>query len=149
MKSSMFSPALCRSALAFLLSAATTLAANTDVPPARPLFLLPPPQELHLAGSETLTVGSRTRLSGPEAFVAIVRGVLEERVNLPELKDGAGGITVARPRDPSDALWTHGQAYVLTVRPSGVSIEAADSPGVFYAAQTLAQLIHNLSLIHI
>jgi len=143
MKSSLLSPARHLSALAFLLSAATTLAADAEGPPARPLYLIPPPQEFHLAGNETLTVDNRTRLSGPEAFVAIVRGVLEERVNLPGLKEGVGGITVARPRDPSDALWKHAQAYVLTVRPSGVSIEAADSPGVFYAAQTLAQLIHN------
>jgi len=109
---------------------------SSDTPP-----LIPPPQEIRLLEQGGFTVTSETRLSGPAALTAIVKDVLAERVNLTGLGEGLGGITVSKPRDPADGLWKHDQAYLLTVQASGISIEAADGPGVFYAAQTLAQLI--------
>lgn len=105
--------------------------------------LIPPPQELQLAEKGTFTVTSQTHITGPAEFAALVQEVLKERVNLSGLKEGIGGITVGGPRDPSDRLWKHEQAYQLIVQPEGVVIEACDNTGIFYAAQTLAQLIQS------
>lgn len=115
--------------------------AATDAPPAASLALIPPPQEIRLAEKGTFTVDAQTRLSGPKEFTAIVREVLSERAGLSGLMEGSGGIAVGQPGDPADGLWKNKQAYLLTVRPEGISIEAADRAGVFYAAQTLVQLI--------
>ena len=132
---------LCLSPLIFLVNAVTALPASAELQPARPLPLIPPPQEIRLGGSGTFTVSAKTPIAGPEELAAVTKDVLAERVNLTDLKKGTGGITVVKPRDPADGLWKHSQAYLLTVQPSGISIEAAYSTGTFYAAQTLAQLI--------
>ena len=126
-----------------LLNAATVFPASAEVQPTLTLPLIPPPQEIQCAGTGTFTVSAKTPIAGPAEFAAVLKDVLAERVNLADLKRGTGGITVAKPRDPADGLWQHGQAYLLTVQSSGISIEAADSTGAFYAAQTLAQLIQN------
>ncbi len=136
------------SSLGFLLKTATAVPAFAQAQPAAtPPLILPQPQEIRLSGSATFTVGATTHISGPAESAAIVKGVLAERVNLTGLKAGAGGITVAKPHDPTDKLWTHDQAYLLTVYASGISIEAADKTGTFYAAQTLAQLIQDHPVI--
>ena len=54
-----------------------------------------------------------------------------------------GGVTVSAPRDAGDGLWQHEQSYKLTVRTDGIALEAKSRQGVFYGAQTLAQLIGN------
>lgn len=128
--------------LSFICLAALACAA-AETPPATSLPLIPTPQEVRLAEIGTFTVDARTRVAGPSERAAIVREVLSERAGLTGLADGPGGITISRPSDPADGLWTHSQSYLLTVSPQGVAIEAADSAGVFYAAQTLAQLIAN------
>ncbi len=107
------------------------------------LLLIPRPQEFQLSEKGAFIVTPATPIDGPAAFTTIVKEVLTERVSLPSLATGKGGITIAKPRDLSDTLWTHDQAYLLTVHSSGISIEAADNDSVFYAAQTLAQLIQN------
>ena len=134
---------LCLSPLLFIANAATAFSASAEVRLPLTLSLIPPPQVRQRAGTGTFTVNAKTRVAGPAEFAAIVKDVLAERVNLADLKKGTGGITVAKPRDPADGLWQHGQAYLLTVQSSGISIEAADRTGVFYAAQTLAQLIRS------
>jgi hypothetical protein len=129
--------------VAFLLSTATLAPAAAQTQPAATLPLIPPPQEIQLSGKGGFTVTAKTHIAGPAESVAVVKEVLAERVNLLSLGAGAGGITVAKPRDPADRLWQHDQAYLLTVKSSGISIEATDNTGAFYAAQTLAQLIQN------
>ena len=131
------------SSLAFLVNAAATVPAAAQAQPAHALPLIPPPQEIQRSGNGTFTVGVQTCITGPAQFASIVKDVLAERVNLLGLKEGAGSITVAKPHDPADGLWKHDQAYLLTVHSSGIAIEAANSTGTFYAAQTLAQLIQS------
>jgi hypothetical protein len=138
-----FTSLLSLPSLALLLNAAATLPASAQAQPVPRLPLIPPPQEIQLSGPGAFAVDAKTRISGPSELAATVKDVLAERASLPGLKEGAGGITVATPSDPADGLWKHDQAYLLTVRPSGISIEAADSTGAYYAAQTLAQLIQN------
>lgn len=112
--------------------------------PAETLKLLPPPQEIKLTGNNSFNVTSKTPISGKAEHTTIVRDVLAERLNLTDLLKGSGGITVNKPINSSDELWKHDQAYQLTVKKSGILIEAKDNRSIFYAAQTLAQLIqHN------
>jgi hypothetical protein len=107
------------------------------------LALVPTPQELQFAAAGVFQMGSTLAVSGPPAAADIVRDVLAERLGLKVLAEGTGGVTVSAPQDAADAVWTHEQAYRLSVTPGGIRIEAAAREGFFYAAQTLAQLIES------
>lgn len=109
--------------------------------------LIPPPREIKISDNDSFTLNAKTAIAGPDEFVEIIREVLSERVNLSDLAQGNGGITVGKPSSPADELWKHDQAYLMTVKASGISIEAANNRSIFYAAQTLAQLIQSNPVI--
>ena len=105
------------------------------------LNLLPAPQEIQFTGNSSFTVNPKTIVTGNFEAVTIVRRVLTEYLILSGQTRGQLSISISAPTNPSDELWKHDQAYQLTVKSSGISIEAKDNRSIFYAAQTLAQLI--------
>jgi len=107
------------------------------------LALLPTPQEARILGLAPFRIGASLAVSGNGPFAAIVRDVLTERTALRDLPDSPGGVTVSTPSQPDAAVWRHDQSYALSVGPTGIRIEAEADVGIFYAAQTLAQLIGN------
>ncbi|OGV71518.1 MAG: hypothetical protein A3K18_22475 [Lentisphaerae bacterium RIFOXYA12_64_32] len=96
---------------------------------------------MKLAGTGTFRVDAKTALAGPAELTGGVREVFAERLDITGLPDGAGGITVSTPRDAADPLWQHAQSYRLAIEPGGITIEAGSRDGLYYAAQSLAQLV--------
>jgi len=132
-----------------ILTSVTLVSHTADAAPAKPRTpsLLPPPQTLQLTEQKSFTINEGTPIAGTAELTDLIQDVLTERIAIARLKNGTGGITVDKPHDPSAPLWKQAQAYILTVSDAGISIEASDKAGYFYAAQTLAQLIRNNPVI--
>jgi hypothetical protein len=114
-----------------------------DVPP-----LLPPPQHLTLTGDAcTLPDEGLVVLRGQEPW----RHLAAARCVQQALHAGAGltwslgathgaGVVITLVDDP--AADVPAQGYTLTVAADGIVVRAATPTGVWYGAQTLAQLLH-------
>ena len=132
--------------MGLLMFAATLpLQAKTPDDPLRVhgISVIPTPQEVHIESGEQLQLSMQIPVSGDPQLANTVLSALSEQLET-ATPQKQGGVTVSKPRQPSDALWTHDQAYQLTITAKVVTIEAKTSRAAFYAATTLSQIIkHN------
>ena len=137
------------SAPAFLRLTTTLLLAFALVPPAlaqpasASLHLIPMPRELHPGASQPLTAGLHISCNScpgePEdTFAAqqLAQSLQARRISTA----GAFTIQLGRSQLPAPQQL---EGYTITPIPQGLKLEAASSAGLFYATQTLLQLIEN------
>ena len=133
----------------FLPLALCTLAANAQTPAptqtqTRILHLIPTPRELHPAATEPLPQGLRTTCSTcasdpQDAFTQseLNRALAARRIPT----DGPITITLSHTQSlPPEA---QPEGYTITPTGSGLTLAATTPAGLFYATQTLLQLIEH------
>jgi hexosaminidase len=120
---------------------ATAFRADAEAP-----AIIPLPQEVRLQpGSFALRSGTKIRVdSGTEATGRYLAAEVRRRTSLecdivPGAKARAGGNIELTLQGANPALGEEG--YTLTVAPEGVTIQATNSAGLFYGAQTFLQLL--------
>ncbi len=126
--------------LGSLLLAAACGAAET-IPTNAPLALLPLPLELR-RDAGALLLGDAFALSAPAALRAqaeLLASALRAETGLPVPVRGDGEPAALRIERGGGEAGAEG--YLLTVRPDGATIRAAEPAGCFYAGQTLLQLL--------
>lgn len=114
--------------------------------------LIPTPRSLTAGDGGALVVGDRLRLSSPSAELATVTSLITNLLHregitlVGEESDAAFGLPSLglelhpdAGNDPHSGLAS--EAYALSASDRGVSITAASPAGIFYGAQTLAQLL--------
>ncbi|HLP07004.1 MAG TPA: beta-N-acetylhexosaminidase [Opitutaceae bacterium] len=106
------------------------------------LQFIPPPKKLrYLRGAFPLSQAKRLVLpadSGP-ATDALAQRIVDEigtRTGTPAfLSEGEGAIECTTDRSAAP------QSYTLSISPKGIAVTAADDTGIFYALQTLLQIV--------